>query len=43
MTEGISLFLSRDLPRVICLRENGDVELLRGAVPTWKLNGGSDL
>ena len=41
MTEGISLFLSRDLPGVICLRENGEAELLRGAEPTWKLNGGS--
>ena len=42
MTEGISLFLSRDLPGVLCLRESGDEMLLRGAEPTWKLNGGPD-
>ena len=41
MTEGISLFLSRDLPAVICIRESGEEELLRGAEPTWRLNGGT--
>ena len=43
MTEGISLFLSRDLPAVVCLKENGEAELLRGAEPTWVLNGGAGL
>ena len=42
MTEGISLFLSRDLPAVVCLKENGETELLRGAEPTWVLNGGAN-
>ena len=41
MTEGISLFLSRDLPAVVCLKEDGQAELLRGAEPTWVLNGGT--
>lgn len=40
MTEGISLFLSRDLPAVVWRKENGDTELLRGTAPTWPLNGG---
>ena len=42
MTEGISLFLSRDLPAVICLSEDESEEHLRGAVPTWTLNGGCE-
>lgn len=37
-TEGISLFLSRDLPSVIEIKEDGSMELLRGAKPTYKLN-----
>ena len=41
MTEGISLFLSRDLPAVVWLREDGQAQLLRGAEATWPLNGGS--
>ena len=40
MTEGISLFLSRDLPGVVWLKEDGETQLLRSAEPTWKLNGG---
>ena len=40
MTEGISLFLSRDLPAVVLVREDGRTQLLRGIEPTWKLNGG---
>lgn len=42
MTEGLSLFLSRDLPSVVWLKENGQTELLRGAEPVWPLNGGSE-
>ena len=41
MTEGISLFLSRDLPTVVWLKEDGTVRMLRCAEPTWTLNGGA--
>lgn len=41
MTEGISLFLSRDLPTVVWLKEDGTVRMLRCAEPTWTLNGGT--
>ena len=40
MTEGISLFLSRDLPAVVMLRENGETRILREAEPVWGLNAG---
>ena len=40
MTEGISLFLSRDLPAVVWLKENGEAQLLRDAQSVWGLNGG---
>ena len=43
MTEGISLFLSRDLPAVVWRKENGESMLLRDAHPVWPLNGGMDL
>ena len=38
MTEGISLFLSRDLPYVIKIKENNEIELVRNNLPTYKLN-----
>ena len=38
MTEGISLFLSRALPRVVLLRPDGAPVLVREAVPTDRLN-----
>lgn len=37
MTEGISLFLSRDLPQVI-IKENNDYELVRDCIDTYHLN-----
>lgn len=37
MTEGISLFLSRDLPKVILI-ENSNVKVLRDRVETYHLN-----
>ena len=37
VTEGLGLFLSRDLPKVI-LWHNGAPQLVRGAVPTYPLN-----
>ena len=40
MTEGISLFLSRDLPAVVWMKENGEMQLLRQAQPVWELNSG---
>ena len=40
MTEGISLFLSRDLPGVVWLKEDGETQFLRSSEPTWRLNGG---
>lgn len=38
MTEGISLFLSRDLPQILLIDENGAVISARDFVPTYKLN-----
>ena len=38
MTEGISLFLSRDLPCVLKIKENNEIELVRKNVPTFELN-----
>ena len=38
MTEGISLFLSRDLPQILLIDENGVVISARDFVPTYKLN-----
>lgn len=38
MIEGISLFLSRDLPQVLLLQEDGSVTRVREYVPTWPLN-----
>ena len=37
-TEGISLFLSRDLPNVVKINENKSIELIRGHEKTYKLN-----
>ena len=38
MTEGISLFLSRDLPEVILLKHDGTYRVVRSNVPTDSLN-----
>ena len=38
MTEGISLFLSRDLPSVLKITDNGEIKLVRDNLPTYKLN-----
>lgn len=38
MTEGISLFLSRRLPKVIKITENGKIETLREHLDTYKIN-----
>lgn len=38
MTEGISLFLSRDLPAVYLLEENGNIICVRKSFETMKLN-----
>lgn len=38
MTEGISLFLSRDLPYVLKIKENNEIELVRKNEPTYLLN-----
>lgn len=38
MIEGISLFLSRDLPQVLLLQEDGTVTRVRDFVPTWPMN-----
>lgn len=38
MTEGISLFLSRDLPQVLIIDENGNINCARETVATYKLN-----
>ena len=38
MTEGISLFLSRDLPQILKIKENSEIEVLRGITPTYTLN-----
>ena len=39
-TEGISLFLSRDLPAIVILDENGNAELVREHIETNTFNGG---
>ena len=38
MIEGISLFLSRDLPQVLLLDRDGSVHQVRCGAPTWPLN-----
>ena len=38
MTEGISLFLSRDLPRVVLRSEEGTLRLARDRIETFELN-----
>ena len=38
MTEGISLFLSRDLPKIIKVNEDDTIELIRDSKPIYKLN-----
>lgn len=38
MTEGISLFLSRELPAVIKIDENKNINLIRENIPTYLLN-----
>lgn len=38
MTEGISLFLSRDLPRVVIRAEDGTMRLARDRIETYTLN-----
>ena len=38
MTEGISLFLSRDLPTVLKINKNNKIELIRENLPTYKFN-----
>lgn len=38
MTEGISLFLSRDLPSVLKIKENNEIEVARKNLPTYKFN-----
>ena len=38
MTEGISLFLSRDLPQVLINDENNNIRVVRNITPTYKFN-----
>ena len=38
MTEGISLFLSRDLPQVLINDENNNIRVVRAITPTFNLN-----
>ena len=38
MTEGIALFLSRDLPKVIKLKKNNELELVREDISTYPFN-----
>lgn len=38
MTEGISLFLSRDLPQVVFRMENGQFQTVRSQIPTYPMN-----
>lgn len=38
MTEGIALFLSRNLPKVIKLKKNDELELIREDLSTYKFN-----
>ena len=37
-TEGIALFLSRDLPQVLKIKENRNIEVIRKNLPTYNLN-----
>jgi len=37
-TEGISLFLSRELPSVLKIKENNQIEIVRKNLPTYKFN-----
>ena len=37
-TEGIALFLSRDLPKILLRGEDGTIQILRDAVDTDPLN-----
>ena len=37
MTEGISLFLSRDLPKVV-FKKGKSIEIVRSNIPTYKVN-----
>ena len=37
-TEGIALFLSRDLPQVLKINENRNIEVIRKNLPTYNLN-----
>ena len=38
MTEGISLFLSRDLPQILINDENNNIRVVRAITPTFNLN-----
>lgn len=38
MMEGIALFLSRKLPKVLKIKENGEIELIRQDFETYKFN-----
>ncbi len=38
MTEGISLFLSRELPKVVKIKETKDIEFVRDNIETYTLN-----
>ena len=38
MTEGMSLFLSRDLPQVLKIDENDDIKILRKITPIYQYN-----
>ena len=38
MTEGISLFLSRDLPQVLKIDENDDIKIVRKITPIYQYN-----
>ena len=38
MTEGISLFLSRELPSVLKITENNEIQQVRENLPTYKFN-----
>lgn len=38
ITEGLSLFLSRDLPSVYFVKDNGELKAVRGHIPTYPMN-----
>ena len=42
VTEGIYLFLGRDMPKII-MYNNGQTRLVRNTVNTWKINMPEDL